>query len=73
MEPQVYPYTFFNPWLMAILAGLLLIIPTWKVFRRAGLHPAWSLLVLLGFPLGVLLALAVLALKRWPAEEGIPR
>jgi hypothetical protein len=71
MEPQAYYY--FNPWIMALIAGLLLIVPTWRVFRRAGLHPAWSLLVLLGFPVGVLLVLAVLALKPWPADRELAR
>ncbi len=71
MEPQAYSY--LNFWIMALLAGLLLIIPTWRVFRRTGLNPAWSLLVLLGFPVGILLVLALLALRRWPADRELAR
>ncbi len=70
MDP--YSYYVFNPWIIAILVGLVLLIPTWQVFRRAGLNPAWSLLVLLGFPFGIILALAVLAIRRWP-NDPFPR
>lgn len=64
------PETFYvlNAWIMAAVIGLLLLVPAWQVFRRAGMNPAWSLLVLLGFPVGVLAVLLVLALRRWPAD-----
>lgn len=67
---RMNPETWFavNAWIVATIVGVLLLVPTWRVFRRAGFSPAWSLLVLLGFPLGVLLVLAVLAFRPWPAD-----
>jgi hypothetical protein len=48
------------------LAALLLIVPMWRIFRRAGFHPALSLLIFLpGF--GFLIAALLLAFRRWPA------
>jgi hypothetical protein len=45
---------------------LLLIVPVWRIFRRAGFHPALSLLIFLpGF--GILIVAALLAFRRWPA------
>ncbi|MEE8444201.1 MAG: hypothetical protein V3S44_02560 [Alphaproteobacteria bacterium] len=48
---------------------LIMIWPIWRIFRRAGLAPAWSLLIFVP-ALGWLAATAMLALVRWPATEG---
>ena len=53
----------------AILVGLVLIYPLWRIFSRAGLAPALSLFVFVPF-VGGLIVLAVLAFSRWPASEG---
>ena len=53
-----------------VVATLLIIIPCWKIFRRVGLSPAFSLFALIPV-LGWLIAAAILAFLRWPAfEEG---
>ena len=43
----------------------LLVIPFWKIWQRTGHSGAWGLLALV--PLANLVALWVLAFKRWPA------
>ena len=49
----------------ALLFHVLLVWPMWRLYRRVGLPPAWALLALVPvFGLG--LALAPLAVKRWP-------
>ncbi len=48
---------------------LIMIWPIWRIFRRAGLAPAWSLLIFVP-ALGWLAATAMLALARWPATGG---
>jgi hypothetical protein len=53
----------------AVALAVLLVIPVWRIFRRAGLHPALSLLLFIP-GLGVLIVSVVLAFSRWPAVEG---
>ncbi len=49
----------------ALVTGLLLVLPLWRIFTRAGLAPAWSLVAFVpGF--GPLLALLLLGLRAWP-------
>lgn len=55
----------------SVIAGLVLVIPMWRILRRAGFHPAWSLLVFVP-TIGLLAVLAVLAFNRWPADR-LPR
>ena len=31
----------------AVLFGLILVIPGWRIFKQAGMSPAWSLFVFL--------------------------
>ncbi|MEE8333290.1 MAG: hypothetical protein V3R85_05535 [Alphaproteobacteria bacterium] len=50
---------------------LIMIWPLWRIFRRAGLAPAWSLLIFVPV-LGWLASTALLAFARWPATEGRP-
>lgn len=53
-----------------ILAAVVVVVPLWRIFTRAGLHPALALLVFL--PLfGGAAVLLVLALSRWPRTEGL--
>ncbi len=57
--------------LFAILIIAVLIIPLWIAYRKAGLPPALSLLILVP-GVGLLIALYVLAFARWkvvPAPE----
>lgn len=69
METQgVYLYNFLSA---SVIAGLVLVIPTWRIVRRAGFHPVWSLLVFLP-TFGFLVVLAVLAFNRWP-NDALPR
>ena len=51
-----------------VLIAVVLIVPLWRIFRRAGLNPAFSLLVLIPL-LGSLVVLAILAFAPWPATE----
>ena len=53
----------------AVTLAALLIIPVWRIFRRAGLQPALALLLLVP-GLGVLIVSLILAFSRWPAAEG---
>jgi hypothetical protein len=46
-----------------VVVGLLLIIPFWQLFSKAGYSGWWSLLV----PLVNLIALYVFAFSTWPA------
>ena len=51
-----------------LLIAIVVVIPLWRIFKRAGLNPAFSLFVF--FPVvGGLVALALLAFLRWPATE----
>jgi hypothetical protein len=52
-----------------ILAAVLLLLPAWRIFGRAGYRPALSLIVLIPF-VGALAALAVLAFGDWPVGGG---
>lgn len=55
----------------AAVAAALLLFPAWRIFKRAGLDP-WISLVVLIPGIGVTIALAVLAFVDWPpvAEDG---
>ncbi|MFA6162285.1 MAG: hypothetical protein WC685_02530 [Methylobacter sp.] len=47
-----------------IIVGLMIILPIGLIYRKAGFHPAWALLVFLpGF--GLLLIFLQLALMPW--------
>ena len=47
---------------------LLILFPCWKIFRRVGLNPAFSLVVVIP-GLGWLIAAAIVAFSKWPAIE----
>lgn len=51
-----------------IVYAVLLIIPAWKIFKKVGKSPYWSLIC--GIPyLGLLIALFILAFSKWPAAD----
>ncbi len=54
-------------WLLVIIVVASTIIPYWKIFPRAGLPGALSILMLI--PLLNLVLLWVLAFKQWPGDE----
>jgi hypothetical protein len=70
MDPAAEVY-FLDPLYTAIVVGLLVVVPLWRIFARAGFGPALSLLAVLPY-VGVPICLAVLAFRRWPADP-LPR
>ncbi len=54
--------------LMALLFGLIIVIPFWKIFDRVGL-PSW-LAVLMIVPVLNLVLMYYLAFTEWPAVPG---
>ncbi|MDA8232595.1 MAG: hypothetical protein M0006_14770 [Magnetospirillum sp.] len=54
-----------------LIAAIVLVVPLWRVFGRAGLNPALSVLIFLPL-IGFLVVLFLLALMRWPTTEGTP-
>jgi len=54
--------------LLHFLVALLLIIPTWRIFTRAGFSGALSLFHLLPV-IGLFVVMAILAFSTWPAGE----
>ena len=53
------------------VASLVIIIPVWRILRRAGFAGALSLLQLVPVA-GTLVVLAILAFTPWPAGEATP-
>jgi hypothetical protein len=51
-----------------LVAGLLAIYPSWKIFERVGLNPALSLFIFLP-ALGWWIAGAILAFSKWPRMD----
>lgn len=51
-----------------LVAALIAIYPAWKIFDRAGLNPALSLLIFLP-GLGWWIAGAILAFSKWPGID----
>ncbi|MCB9947058.1 MAG: hypothetical protein H6842_04425 [Rhodospirillaceae bacterium] len=51
---------------LAMIYQVLALWPLWRSFARAGLRPWLSLVVLVPF-LGLVAALGILAVTRWPA------
>ena len=54
-----------------LLTALVLIIPTWRVFTRAGFSGALSLFHLVPL-IGLFIVMAVLAFSDWPNGEASP-
>ncbi|MDP2180776.1 hypothetical protein [Methylicorpusculum sp.] len=54
-----------------IIVALMIVIPLCLIYRKAGFHPAWALLVFLpGF--GLLLIFLQLGLMPWPNQQDKP-
>lgn len=60
------------PFIVTVLVALILIFPAWKIFSKAGFHPALSLLLFIPF-FGLTVAVIVLAFADWPALRNQPR
>ena len=55
-----------------IFLALVLIVPMWRIFDRAGLNPYLSLILFVPF-FGLVIVLLILAFTRWPnTEAGLP-
>lgn len=52
----------------AVVAGILFVLPIWRICDRVGLNPSISLLALIPFA-GLPIALGMLAFKPWPNGE----
>ena len=61
---------FATELISATLIGLLLIVPLWKIHKKAGLSPPMSLLIFVPF-FGGLIVYLVLAFSKWPNTEGV--
>ncbi len=55
-----------------VLFALVLIIPSWRIFARAGFSGALSLFHLVPV-VGSFVVMAILAFSTWPAGESRPR
>jgi hypothetical protein len=54
----------FLPYLLLVV---LTAIPSWALFKRIGLSPAWTLLSLV--PAGTIIILWIVAYRHWPSAE----
>jgi hypothetical protein len=54
--------------IVEFLAGLILIVPIWQIFKRAGLSAPLSLLLFVP-GVGIVIVTILLAFMRWPAVE----
>ena len=54
-----------------LLTALVMIIPTWRIFTRAGFSGALSLFHLVPL-IGLFIVMAVLAFSDWPNGEASP-
>jgi len=63
--------TAFLPFVtVSLIIAFFVIFPLWRLLKKAGIKPAWSLTVLPFWPLTAFW-LWVLAYKKWPSEEAI--
>jgi hypothetical protein len=51
-----------------LLIDVVMIIPLWRIFDKAGFSPAWALLFIVPVA-GPLIIAVMLAFRRWPAIE----
>ena len=56
---------FLGAIVCATLFNALIIYPLWRIFRRAGLNAALSLMVFIPY-VGLLIVILILAFSRWP-------
>ena len=55
--------------IFSLPVGLLLIVPLWRIFQRAGLAAPLALFVFVPL-LGPFIVAAILAFSRWPNTDG---
>jgi hypothetical protein len=60
MEPHFHPF-------FGLIAGILMVIPAWKIVAKAGYNGAWALLLFI--PLVNIIMLYVFAFNTWPTER----
>ena len=65
-------FLLFGILMLHLLVALVLIIPTWRIFTRAGFSGALSLFHLVPV-IGLFIVMAILAFSDWPAGEARPR
>ncbi|HVP58125.1 MAG TPA: hypothetical protein VMU02_08500 [bacterium] len=58
----------FMGFVWMLIVGIIMIIPFWKIFQKAGLTPALSILMII--PLINLVMIYYLAFTDWPALRG---
>ena len=56
-----------SPLVMLVIVLSILLIPLWRIVKRTGHSPWWSLLIFI--PLGNFIGLWLLAFVRWPAID----
>jgi hypothetical protein len=59
----MFPGEAYGP---ALFMWVLLIIPFWRIFRKAGFNPALSLLTVI--PIANIVVVYYVAFSRWPSE-----
>lgn len=59
-------FSIFHDLIFLVILALILIVPFWKIFPRAGLPAAASILMIV--PLLNIVLVWVLAFKRWPGD-----
>jgi uncharacterized membrane protein YhaH (DUF805 family) len=64
-------FLLFGMLLLHLLLALVLIIPTWRIFVRAGFSGALALFHLVPL-IGSFIVMAVLAFSTWPNGEAAP-
>jgi uncharacterized membrane protein YhaH (DUF805 family) len=52
-----------------LIIAILLIVPVWRIFSRAGFSGSWSLLLFVPF-IGLMLIMLLLAFRAWPKLQG---
>jgi hypothetical protein len=57
--------------LVVMIVMLLLVVPLWRIFSRAGMSGPLALLALVP-GVGLLIVSAILGLSEWPAARRIP-
>jgi hypothetical protein len=61
-EELMHTHPFFG-----LIAGILAVIPAWKIVSKAGYNGAWSLLIFI--PLINIIMMYVFAFSQWPTER----
>jgi hypothetical protein len=71
MDPALLE-TLKHPLALQLISGILMLVPAWRIFRRAGQPPFMALLVLVPWA-GLLLAVSALAFRPWPNVHPLPK